>query len=87
MVELLMMLAQEILAVVVAVRRAHHRVHVVTRRLVIAQRNAALMVERDKNDRTVDAVVEHTLLVKATHLGEISRGQMLLHFCHSDVSA
>jgi hypothetical protein len=69
-VELLVMLAQEILAVIVAVRRPHHAVDVVGRRLLIAQRNAALMVEFDENNWTVHAVIEYAVLVDAARPGE-----------------
>jgi len=55
-VELLVVLAQEVLAVVVAIRAAHHRVHVIVRGLGTRQRNAALMIELDQDHRTVDAI-------------------------------
>src|SRR6266850_6115753 len=53
-VEPRVVLAEQIPAVVVPVRRADHRVDVVPRRRVIVERDAALMVELDQDDRAVD---------------------------------
>src|SRR6267142_2218063 len=84
-VELLVMLAQEILAVIVAIWRAHHGVDVIARRLLIAQRNAALMVEFDEDDRAVDPIIEYAVFVDAAHPGEVGISQMLCHLRHSDL--
>ena len=43
-------LAQQILAVVIAVRRAHHRVDVVALGRVVVIDNARLVIELDEND-------------------------------------
>ena len=48
MVKLFVVLAQEILAIVVAIRRPHDRVDVVARGVLVAERDAALMVELDE---------------------------------------
>src|SRR5499425_359894 len=56
-VELLVVLAQEVLAVVVAVRSAHHRVDVVARRVVVVERDPPLVIELDQDHRAVHPVV------------------------------
>jgi hypothetical protein len=78
------MLAQEILAVVVAVGGTHHRVDVVARGPLIAKRDAALVVELDENDRAMDAIIEHTVAINAAHPGEKGIRQVLLYLRHSD---
>ena len=54
---------------IVAVRRPHRGVDMVTRRLLIAERHAALTVEFDEHNRTVHAVIEHTVLIDPAHPG------------------
>jgi len=56
----LVVLAQQVLPVIVAVRGAHDGVHVLAGRYgaVARQRNGSLVVELDQDDRTVHAVVE-----------------------------
>ena len=56
-VEALVVLAQEVPAVVIAVRRADNRVDVVARRLVVVERDPPLMVELDEDDGAVEAIV------------------------------
>ena len=51
------MLAEQILAVVVPVRRADDGVDVIARRLVVVKHHAREVVELDENDRTVDTGV------------------------------
>ncbi len=63
MVKLLVMLAQEIFTVIVAIRRRHHRVDVIARRFLVAQRDTALMIELDEDDRAVDSIIKHAMLV------------------------
>ena len=85
MVKLFVVLAQEILAIVVAIRCPHDRVDMVARGVLVAERDAALMVELDEDDRTVDAVIEHAVVIDAPHPGKGGRGQMLLDFRHADL--
>src|SRR5882757_1265588 len=50
-------LAQEVLAIVIAVGRAHHGVHVVLLGLVVIQEDPGMVVVLDDQHRTVDLVV------------------------------
>ena len=56
------MLAQQILAVVIAVGCAHHRVDVVLGRGVVAQPDPAVVIELDHQQRAVDAVIERIVI-------------------------
>jgi hypothetical protein len=57
-VEPLVVLAQEVGAVVAAVGRAHDRVHVVARGHLVVKGDAPMVVELDEDHRAVDPVVE-----------------------------
>src|SRR5215211_5044664 len=69
--EPLVMLAEEILAVVVAVRRSNHGMNVVARRLVVVEGDPGLVVEFHQDDRTVHPVIEDAVLLAAAHPGEM----------------
>lgn len=58
MIELLVMLPEKVFAVIIAIRRANDCVNVIARRLVVSERNAALVVELDKNHRAVNAIIK-----------------------------
>src|SRR5262249_51789556 len=58
MIVLRVMLAQQVLAVVVAIRGAHDRVDMIARWFVVRIDDSWLVVEFDEHDWTVDAVVE-----------------------------
>src|SRR5438445_7475346 len=75
-IDLLVVLAQQILAVVVAVRRADHRVDVLTRGRIVVERHPALVIELDQDDRAVDAIVEDAVLLDAADPGEARLGQV-----------
>jgi hypothetical protein len=84
MVALLVVLAQKIFAVVVAVWGAHDYMDVIFVRLfVLPERNAPLMVELNDDDRTLDAIVKHTVVIHAAHPAKVGIPQMALHFLHS----
>ena len=70
---LLVVLSQQILAVVVPVGRACHRVDVLPGRPArqVAQEDRALVVELDEDDRAVDTVVEGALRAEFADPGEI----------------
>src|SRR6266496_3298208 len=77
----LVVLAQQILAVVVAVGRAHDDVDMILVGLgVFAERNAALVVELDDNHGALDAVVKYAVVFHAAHPAEVSVFQMSLDF-------
>jgi hypothetical protein len=60
---LLVMLSQQILAVVVAVWRSHDDVDVnTTGNFGAGERNRRLMIELDQNDGTLNAVIEDGML-------------------------
>ena len=83
---LLVVLPQQILAVVVAVRRPDHRVDVLGVRHVrihqVAQRHRPLMIELDQHDRTVDAVVEHAARFGVADPREPRAVQECAHLVH-----
>src|SRR5712691_3163196 len=83
-IDLLVVLAQQILAVVVAVRRADHRVDVIARGRIVVERHAALVIELDQDHRTVNAIVEDAVLLDAAdpgeaRLGEVARDLLAAH--------
>ena len=84
MIELLVVLAEQVLPIIVAVRRANDRVNVVARRLLVPQRDAALVVELYKDHGAVDAIIKDALVVKAAHPRKVSISQMLFDLFHSD---
>ena len=57
------MLAQKILAVIVAVWGSHHGVDMIAGGLVVCVNDPRLVVEFDEHDWAVDAVVEGTVIV------------------------
>ena len=61
-VRALVVLPQQVLAVVVAVGRAHHRVDVDARRRVVVEDDPALVIELDQHHRTVDAVIKDAVV-------------------------
>ena len=71
MCDLLPALSQEVLSMVVSVRRPNYRVDVIAGRSVAFEGNPSLMVELDEDDRTMYPVVENTLLISAAHPGKM----------------
>ena len=67
----LVMLAQQVEAVVVAVGRAHDRVHVEFRRLRVGQEHTGVVVELDERHRALDAVIERAFLRSAADPAEV----------------
>ena len=65
MVELLVVLAKEVGAVVAAVRGAHDGVHVMSAGHLVVEHHAGMMVELDEDHRAVHPVVERRLVVEA----------------------
>ena len=86
MVAVQIMLAQKIFAVVVAVGCAQYDVNVVFVRLaMLAERDAALVVELDDNHGALDPVVKSAVVFHAAHPAEMSVFQMAFHFGHFDL--
>lgn len=77
MVDLLTMLTQQVDAIIIAIRGAHHRVNVLARGFIVVQRNAALVIELNENDGAVHTIVKWTVLIHATHPGKVRLFQML----------
>ena len=71
------MLAQQVLAVVVAVRGAHYRMGMVARGLVVRIDDPRLVVEFDEHDWTVDAVVEGAMIVVRANPGKVRGAQVI----------
>ena len=70
-------LAQQVLAIVVAVRRAHDGVDVIARGLVVGIDDPRLVVELDEHDRAVDAVVERPVIVVRADPGKVRVAQVI----------
>lgn len=66
-VMLRIVLAKQILPIIVAVRRSHHGVDMVSANLALIEKKARLVVEFDENHGAVDAIIEHILWVGAAH--------------------
>ena len=64
-IELLVVLAEEVGAVVAAIRGAHHRVHVMAAGHLVVEHDAGMVVELDEDHRAVHPVVERRLVVEA----------------------
>ena len=87
MIAMLIVLTQKIFAVVVAIGRAHHYVDVIfVGLLVLAKRNAPLVVELNDNDRALDSIIKNTVVAHAAHPAKVSIPQILLYFLHSHPS-
>src|SRR5689334_3132943 len=80
MVMLMIVLPQQILAIVIAVRRAHHGVDVVARRFVVVVNDTRLVIELDQDHRTQDAIVEWAGIVEWADPGEQRVAQLSLRF-------
>jgi hypothetical protein len=81
------MLAQKIFAVIVAVRRAHYDVDMILiGLLVLAERDAPLMVELDDDHRALDAIIKNAVVLHAAHPAKVGISQMALYFFHSYLS-
>ena len=80
-------LPQQVLAVVIAIRRAHYAMDVLLRRLrgvggKLAQVGGPLMVEFDQDHWAVHAVVERAIRLRSTDPSEPSVVEMAVHFVH-----
>src|SRR5207245_4917921 len=82
----LVVLAQQILAVVVSVWGPDHGVNVIPRWLVVVEGYAVQMIELDQDDRAVDPVVEGAVILDATHPHEVGVGEMSRHLRHFHAS-
>src|SRR5215467_3972753 len=79
----LIVLAQQILAVVVAIGRTDDDVNVIFVWLsMFAKGNPPLVVEFDDNHRALDPVVKSAVVRHAAHPTEIRIVQMILYFLH-----
>ena len=65
MIELLVVLAEEVGAVVAAIRRAHDGVHVMSAGHLVVEHDARMVVELDEDRRAVHPVVERRLVIEA----------------------
>ena len=84
MMALLVMLAQQVFSVVVAVGGTNNDMDVIFVRLfVLAERNASLVVEFNDDDRTLDAIIKNTVVFYTAHPAKMSISQVPLHFLPS----
>src|SRR5262245_12335525 len=77
------MLPQHIDPIVVAVGRAHDRVHVELGRLGIGEEHAGMMIELDESDRALDPIIEWADLVESADPAEMRLGEMALDLAHA----
>ena len=81
MMALFVMLAQKILAVIVAIGGAHDYMDVILVGLfVLAERNAPLVVELNDDHRTLDTIIENAVVIHAAHPAKVGIPQVPLHF-------
>ena len=79
----LVMLAQQIFAIIVAVGRAHNDVNMIFIMLfVLGKRLAVLMIELDQEHRVMDAVIENAVIFYAANPGKIGVLEVPLGFGH-----
>src|SRR5262245_50615095 len=71
-------LAQQVLAVIVAIGRTHHRMDVVAGGTIIVIDDAGLMIELDEYHRIEDAVVEGADVVEGSDPGKARRTEVPL---------
>ncbi len=77
---LLVMQAQKIDAVIVAVRRAHDGVHVEFRRLGIGEKDTGVVIELDEDHRALNPVVERARFIEAADPAKMRVAEMPLDF-------
>ena len=83
MMAALIVLAQEIPAVIVAVRRAHDNVDMVSIMILELWKGlAGLMIEFDDDDRTVNPIIENAVLFDSAAPGKMSVMKMPHDFSH-----
>ena len=79
-------LAQEILAVVVAVRRTYYGVDVLPGRPIDSRQcDGRLVIELDQNDRAVDSIVENAVGPVLADPAEVSLVEIREHLLHPDL--
>ena len=66
-VMLQIVLAKQILPIIVAVRRSHYGVDMVSANLALIEKKGRLVVKFDENNGAVDTIVEHILGAGAAH--------------------
>ena len=79
-------LAQQVLAIVVAVGRAHHRVDVVAGGSIVVEDDARLVVELDEDHRAEDAIVEGAGVIERADPSEMRLAQVALRLLRSEIS-
>ena len=84
---LLVVLPQQVLAVVVAIGCAHHSMNVLSVRCLrvcgkMAEADRLLVIEFNQNHRTVDSLVEDTVWLSAANPGKPSIVEMLANLVH-----
>src|SRR5690348_17953536 len=80
MAMLLIMLPQQVLAVVITIRCTDDRMDMVARRSVVVIHNTGLMIELDQDHRAEDPIVEWACIVERPDPGKQGVGQVSLCF-------
>src|SRR5262249_19079847 len=83
LMSMLVMHAQQVSPVVVAVRLPHDGVDVEFFRLLVGEVDAGMMVELDHHNRALDAVVERIVLAGAADPAEMRFVEVALDFVHA----
>ena len=76
---LLVVQAQEIDAVIVAVRRAHDGMHMELCRLGVGEKDAGVMIEFDEDHRALNPIIERARFLKAADPAKMRVGEILLN--------
>ena len=75
---LCVVLAQQVLAIVIAIRRAHHRVDVVAGGFIVVVDNAGLVVELDEDHGIEDTIVKWASVIEWADPSEMRFTQVAL---------
>src|SRR5262249_12343789 len=78
-------LSQEILAVIIAIGRAHHGVDVVARGRIVVVDDARLVVKLDEDHRVEHPIVEGTSVVERANPSETRLAQVTFRFGIADL--
>src|SRR5215475_6390835 len=86
MIVLGIVLAQQVLAVVVAIGRAHHRVDVVAGRFIVVVDDARLVIELDEHHGIDETIVKGASVIERTDPSEMRVTQVALRLLVGDLA-
>ena len=79
-------LAQQVLAIVIAIRRAHNRVDMVAGGFIVVVDDARLVVELDEDHRIEDAIVKGASVIEQADPSEMRLTQVALRLLVGDLA-